>query len=100
MGQSFVPSLFPFRHSGCCKQLLARAPGLAVNFLRCLMPSDRHDLAITRSKLRKTGRTGLAQAVCRAMRQPCLVAPLAEPIAETVSRERLSKLGDEICVLS
>jgi hypothetical protein len=35
VGQLFVPSLFPFIHRARRKLLLARAPGVTVNFLRC-----------------------------------------------------------------
>jgi hypothetical protein len=55
VGQLFVLSLFPFRHSARCKLLLARALGVAVNFLRSLVNSDRHDLAAA-----ELGRTGLS----------------------------------------
>jgi hypothetical protein len=62
------------------------------------MSSDRHDFAVARAEFRNARRTGLAQPMRRAMPQPCFVAPLAEPVAKSVSRERLSELGDEIGV--
>jgi hypothetical protein len=61
VGQSFVLPLFPFLHGAGRKRPLARALGVAVNFLRSLMTSDRHDLAVTRSKL------------CEAQNRPCAV---------------------------
>src|SRR5262245_925567 len=100
VGQLFVPPLFPFLHGAGCKVPLARAFSVAVNFLRCLMPSDRHDLAVTRSKLCEACGTRLAQSVRRAMRQSGLVAPLAEPVAKAVHRERPAKFCDEIGVLA
>jgi hypothetical protein len=99
VGQSFVLPLFPFLHGAGRKRPLARALGVAVNFLRSLMTSDRHDLAVTRSKLCEACRTGLAQSVGRAMRQSGLIAPLAEPVAKSLHRERLAERGDETGVI-
>ena len=97
MGQSFVPLPFPFLHGIRRKLLLACTPGVAVNLLRSLMPSDRHDLAVAGSKLRAARRPGFAQSMRRAMRrQPGLVTPFAEPVAKTIHREWFAELGDEI----
>ena len=96
MGQSFVPIPFPSLHRGGRKLPLTRTFCVAINFLRALMTSDRHYLAMTRAKLRESCCTGLSESVCRAMRQPSFIAPFTESVAKSVNRERLAKLGNEI----
>ncbi len=84
VGQLFVPPPFPFLQGIRRKLLLACTPGVAVNLLRSLMPSDRHDLAVTSSKLREARRPGFARSMRREMRrQPGLFTPFAEPVAKT-----------------
>src|SRR5690349_20480964 len=98
VGQLFVPGPFPFLHGARRELLLASTLRIPVDFLRSLMSSDRHDLAVTRSKLCKTRRTGLTKSVRRAVRQPCVVTPLAEPIAKSSHGEWLSDLRHEVDV--
>ena len=55
-----------------------------VHLLKRAMAGDRHDFMRRRAKLGWTGGSGLAQAVCRTMRQVGLAAPVLELSAKAV----------------
>jgi hypothetical protein len=81
VGQLFVPSLFPFLHRARGKVLLARAPGVTVNFLRRLMASDCHDLAVLAPSSARRAEPALRSPETVALLPVFLLFYQREPIA-------------------